>query len=247
MGTWGTALFSDDLARDLRDDFRELCGNGLTPEEATKRLIAEFQESVRDADEGPVFWLALAAVQWQTGRVVKSVSENALAAIDDGMDLKRWSADTSLLAKRRGVLQRLRDQLTSPPPPPRKLPRIRKQASEWEVGELVSYRLASNRLIVCRAIGHHEDKGGRTTICEMLDWIGTQIPSADNLARLPIKLGINGQHSQFMLCEPVGKQKGKGRLVRLGLKEKPLQTPQGYLVFPWAHLDRMLAELFGVN
>jgi hypothetical protein len=124
--------------------------------------------------------------------------------------------------------------LTSPPPLPKKLPKVHKQASEWEVGEVVSYRLASNRLIVCRVIGHNEDKGGRTAFCELLDWIGTQIPSADILARMPIKLDI----------EAVGKQRSKDRLV---LKHKPLQTPGGYLVFPGAYLDRMLAEVFGVN
>ncbi len=29
MGTWGTALFSDDLACDARDAYRELVGDGL--------------------------------------------------------------------------------------------------------------------------------------------------------------------------------------------------------------------------
>jgi hypothetical protein len=55
----------------------------------TAWVVAEFQESIRDADEGPGFWLALAAVQWQTGRVVTSVLKNALAAIGRKMR-PRW-------------------------------------------------------------------------------------------------------------------------------------------------------------
>ena len=34
MGTWGTGLFSDDLAADVRDEFRDLIGEGLTTEAA---------------------------------------------------------------------------------------------------------------------------------------------------------------------------------------------------------------------
>ena len=41
MGTWGVAIFSDDLAADIRGDFRELIGDGLTPSEATARHKAE--------------------------------------------------------------------------------------------------------------------------------------------------------------------------------------------------------------
>jgi hypothetical protein len=34
MGTWGTALYSDDLAADLRNDFIDHIGNGLSADEA---------------------------------------------------------------------------------------------------------------------------------------------------------------------------------------------------------------------
>lgn len=31
MGTWGTGIFSDDLASDIREDFKELIGDGKSP------------------------------------------------------------------------------------------------------------------------------------------------------------------------------------------------------------------------
>ena len=69
MDAWGTALFSDDTARDVRESYMELVGDGLTGEEATKALIGEWSASLNDPDESPVFWLALAATQWRCGRL----------------------------------------------------------------------------------------------------------------------------------------------------------------------------------
>jgi hypothetical protein len=88
MGTWGVALFSDDLAADLRGDFRELIGEGLTATQAVDKLIDEYSASLDDEDEMPVFWLAIAAVQWQLGRVEERTKQNALQVIDEGRDLK---------------------------------------------------------------------------------------------------------------------------------------------------------------
>ena len=38
MGAWGTSLFADDNACDLREDYRDLIGDGLNGPEATDRL-----------------------------------------------------------------------------------------------------------------------------------------------------------------------------------------------------------------
>ncbi len=67
MGAWGVAIFSDDLAADIRDDFRELIGDGLTPSEATDRLMEEYRSALDDSHELPVFWIALAVAQWKLG------------------------------------------------------------------------------------------------------------------------------------------------------------------------------------
>jgi hypothetical protein len=42
MGAWGTAIFSDDTARDIRDEFRDLIGEGLSTEQATEKLLSEY-------------------------------------------------------------------------------------------------------------------------------------------------------------------------------------------------------------
>jgi hypothetical protein len=65
MGAWGTGLFSDDIACEVRDFYVDLIGDGLTGPEATKALLLEWSSSLNDPDVSPVFWLALAATQWK--------------------------------------------------------------------------------------------------------------------------------------------------------------------------------------
>ncbi len=63
----GTAVFSDDTACDVRDGYVDLLSDGLSGPEATKKLLREWSASLKDPDEAPVFWLALAATQWKYG------------------------------------------------------------------------------------------------------------------------------------------------------------------------------------
>ena len=103
MGVWGTALFSDDTASDIRGDYVDYLGDGLTGPEATARVLSEYKSSLSDPDEYGVVWLALAAVQWKYGRLEPDALKQALAVIDSGSDLRRWTADTPDHAKRKAV------------------------------------------------------------------------------------------------------------------------------------------------
>src|SRR5687767_3582016 len=108
MGTWGAAVFSDDTARDVRNDFLERVADGETVEEATRRLMKEHGVSFRSKDpDNATFWISLAAAQWQCGRVVDRVKEKALQVIQDGGDLEAWKIEGRNLAKRRAVLRSL--------------------------------------------------------------------------------------------------------------------------------------------
>jgi hypothetical protein len=89
MGTWGTAIFSDDLASDLKEDFRDLISDGFSSSEAVEKLLLEYQPT-GDPDEEPVFWLALALTQWKLGRLEERTKLKAISIIDNQNDLKRW-------------------------------------------------------------------------------------------------------------------------------------------------------------
>jgi hypothetical protein len=252
MGAWGVTIFSDDVAADVRGDFRELIGDGHTPDGATKRLIKQYREILSDPDEAPVFWLSLAAVQWQIGCLTEKVKLRAIKIIDSGKDLKRWEGEPALLKKRAATLAELREQLLSVPPPPKRIPRTYRAENDWKVGEVVAYRLQSGRKVLLRVIGHHTDKGGTSPVCELLDWVGTTVPEAGQVKSLPIKKSKQawGVCSQFMLGMPRGPRARKAeaeRIIRLGVEAKPRQKPDWCVAFPWEYLDSLFQEVFGIT
>ncbi|MDN4645257.1 hypothetical protein [Arthrobacter sp. PsM3] len=63
MGSWGTAIFSDDVAADVRSDWREGILDRILPEELTAKLVHSYAAQADDPDDGVVFWLALAAAR----------------------------------------------------------------------------------------------------------------------------------------------------------------------------------------
>lgn len=249
MGAWGTGIFSDDTACDVRDSYIDLIGDGLSGPEATKRLISDWSRTVDDPDDGPVFWLALAATQWRKGRLEEFVLRRAIGVIEAGTDLARWSTNPRDYKERRAVLDKLRAQLTSPQPPAKRIAKRFRDSNDWSVGDLVSYRLRSGQSIIFRVIGHHTDAGGTAPICELLDWVGEKIPA--NLAALgvwrPVQSKINQRISQLMIGRVRAGERPDDRLCQIGVNLNPSQRPGGYTVTLWRHLDGFLKEYFGVE
>lgn len=69
MGTWGTGLYSDDLAMDVRDYYREQLSLGKPEEKITQELIEQNRTFILDDEVASVFWFALADTQWNLGRL----------------------------------------------------------------------------------------------------------------------------------------------------------------------------------
>ena len=113
MGTWGTSIFEDDTAADVRADYRELLEGGLKELSATDRMIRDYAEYIEDEVDGPVFWLALAVAQWELGRLESRVADKALKVISTGADLLRWEGSEGA-AERSKVLEATKVQLLSP-------------------------------------------------------------------------------------------------------------------------------------
>lgn len=246
MGTWGVAVFSDDLAADLRNDFRDLIGDGLTSTEAVGKLCIEYASSLEDADEASVFWIALASIQWKLGRLEERTKDEAIRVIDSGQDLNRWD-DPILRNKRSNALMKVRHELLSPQPAPKRVPRTIKEQNSWPVGEVIGFQLLSEAWTLLRVIGHHTDKGGCTAICELLDWVGSAIPSEVEIQKLSIKQEANPQGiSQFIFQEP-RKKRDKSRVRRIGITSSPAQKPGGYTVLVWPYVDQQFERLFGIK
>jgi len=246
MGAWGTAIFSDDLAADIKGDFRDLIGDGLSGPEAVDRLTADYREALEDEHEAAVFWIALAAIQWKLGRLDDRTRQNALDVIGRGTDLSRWDDPKDLKAREK-VLKELKIQLLSPQPETKKVPRRIRSDNQWAVGEVVAFRLLSGKWTLLRTIGHHADKGGRSAICELLDSSTREVPPVDVINRLPVRREVTARGiSQFLFQEP-RKKVDKARVVRIGVLSQPAQKPGGYTALVWPFVDRLMKKLFGLE
>lgn len=246
MGTWGTALFSDDLAADVREAFRDLIGEGLTTEAAVNRLRREYKSSLRDPNEESVFWLALADTEWRLGRLDDTVLKNALRVIDSGQDLMRWEDDADR-KKRERILTRLRTKLQSTPPAPKQVARAIKPLNEWKTGEVIGFRLLSDRWVLLRVIGHHEDRGGKFAVCELLNWIGESMNSLPPVDQLTIRTEAAPRKISQFLCQEPRSRRDQHRLVRTGIVSKPAQQLGNYTGFVWAFVDRLFREVFDLE
>lgn len=228
MGTSGPAIFSDDLACDIRSEFRELIGDGLSPQEATDKIIADYTKSgiPTDPDEGPTFWIALAATQWKCGRLIDSVKERALASIES--DLQRWhdgsrdrdpNAIAKLVGARRKALDAFRQMIVSPQPAARKIPKLFRDRTEWDIGHFVTYTLNSGRLVVFRITGIDDGNKHRIALGEMCDWLGDKLPSMKTLVSAPRK-----RTKYFDSTNPFErKHDGKMMLCSMGPRDFPAQ------------------------
>ncbi|HZD75885.1 MAG TPA: hypothetical protein VE218_02700, partial [Acidobacteriaceae bacterium] len=246
MGAWGTAVFSDDTACDVRESYLDHLGDGLSGPDATKALLRQWSGSLTDRDESPVFWLSLAATQWRCGRLESEVLREALNVINNGSDLARWHPGSKDFNKRKLVLEKLRLQLTSSQPPEKRVSKRFRDSNEWAVGDLVAYRLPSGRFVILRTIGHHSDKGGTSPICELLDWNGEHLPRSFESFGVLKSSGIRPM-TQFMIGRVRAKERPEERLQHLGVNISPSQKPHQYTVLLWRWFDKTLREKFGLE
>ena len=186
MGTWGPGIFSDDLALDVRDVWRDALMDGLDDATATQRVLDQLRESFADSEDAIVAWIALAAAQHQTGRLQPSVRDRALAVIEAGGDLASWRNQSAAFARaREKALAALAEKLRGPQPAPKTLKRPKPRVSPLDIGDVVHVRGdRAEGLFVVVGIAQMSD-GTEPVLAELL-WDGGAIPDEETLARLPL-------------------------------------------------------------
>ena len=253
MGAWGTGIFADDNAADLRDDYRKLISEGILGQQATDKLIAQWNPQ-KDPDIEPVFWLALALTQWSCGRLEERVKQEALRVIRDGSAMRPWVGGPDE-RKRHIVLETARQKLESPQPPETKIKTRALATCDWERGDLITFRLLSGDYVVLRMLDQHVDQGGAYPECELLDWRGPEIPSSGLTPMLAVRQFQNyGGGTRFMVVS-IGKRLVKDRLQRSNLKHEldegysrvPRGKPNPTRVTSWKDFDKFLRLSFGIE
>lgn len=101
---------------------------GASLQEASSLALRQYKKLLKDADEGPLVWLALAHVQWKYGIVEAQVLEQIRKDISAERGLDRWREDPADLVKRKRVLATFFDKMSranpKPASPPRSLVRL---------------------------------------------------------------------------------------------------------------------------
>lgn len=59
MGTWGAAVFRDDVAQDVRDTWISAYQKTRCPKAALQQVLASCAHEFKDEDDAPIAWLAL--------------------------------------------------------------------------------------------------------------------------------------------------------------------------------------------
>jgi len=184
VGTWGSGLFSSDMARDIRDFYREQIEDGIDDADATRLTLEKFRSYLEDPEEGPLSLIALAVTQSKIGRLDPIIRDRALAALDRGGDLAIWGEENrKLLPKRREVLNQARAQLTGAQPPLKRLRPPPRPSSGLIAGDILALRLP-NRIALLRVVRVKSHRRGETPYLERLEFTGSDLPSPSELEQL---------------------------------------------------------------
>ena len=140
MGAWGTAIFSDDDALDIKREYQTLLAFGVPNEEALKLTKNFFEVSEDDT----VFWLTVATIQQKYGILLPEVKERTLDIIESGADLEIWAEECDSkegkknYEKRKQVLEKLKISLLAEPLQQRRVQKPDIQKHRWNVGDVVA-------------------------------------------------------------------------------------------------------------
>ena len=179
---WGTGLFSDDVACDIRDHYRQLLEDGAEDGAATRLTLEKFEPYLEESDS--IALIAFAVTQSKLGRLEPDVRDRALAIIDAGADLAVWERENpKLLPKRRAVLEKARAQLTGPQPARRRLRPPKRELCGLAAGDVLALALP-RRVALLRVVRVHAHRLGETPVLEELDFDGSEVPTRDALERL---------------------------------------------------------------
>jgi hypothetical protein len=202
VSSWNAAIFDDDVAADVRDEYRELLIQRVPDDEATRRVL---ESRTGLGEEEPTLWLALAAAQHLVGRLDETVKARALELIDSGEGLDLWGlGDDPELAGRRMMLARLRGRLTGPQPKRKQVRRPPQSRTDLDAGDILTLTTSTGRVALLRVLQVLHSLHGDQPVAGWLDWSGA-MPSADEVLGLPVRddLGLFRYADQGLAPPPV--------------------------------------------
>lgn len=178
MGTWGYGIRQDDFVCDLIDQFENLLKSGSSVADAIKEVHAQFSAESEYCDDGPLFWIALADIQWNYGEVEPQVLQRVKDDLDSGASLARWDEDQGGPSRRRAVLEEFIRKISAPNPRRKKNPRIVIRPPRFRPGDCLSIRLSNGMYGAALVLAaDHSDVELGTNLIGVLDYLSWEKPS----------------------------------------------------------------------
>ncbi len=186
MGTWGTALYSDDTTCDVRDSYISNLKYGFSDTEAYERILLNYAELLDDKEIACLVYFALADTAWKYGRLTESLKSQALKLIEEGGDVFVWERDSPIDAKtRQKILGALASRLLSNQPAPKLIkiskPKPKKIRTSEPLGTLFFMALPSGNKALFALVGFIELEKSIEPVFSVLNWRGQQLPSQATL------------------------------------------------------------------
>ena len=194
MGTWGTGIFSNDLACDVRDMYRDYLACGYADDVAEEKVIEYWISQLTASEEDEEdFWLALAATEHKYGRMSERVKGKAFCFIQND-SLHEWNEKQA--KGRKKALEKLAHTLSAPSDRKR-IPAIHPQTVEWKAGDIVLAKLDMHEnddqkyfAMQVFTVFHMpysqfipDGPQEQIPVVGIYRWIGSNIPSMDELLR----------------------------------------------------------------
>lgn len=209
MGTWGPAIFSDDEAADVRDNFKLYLADQQDVSAATDAIAADYGASFDHPEWNTAFWLGLALTQWTAGWLDGRVQEIAFRVIDDDSDLKKWTNPAQ--RRRRAVaLSAARERLASAQRPAKPIPRPwPTQLADFKIGEIIARRVPNGRVVIMKVINFRPTHAYkvRGPAVRVQHWLSLDLPSPEEAANLeyirhPLRVSKRTTFGSYVLTGP---------------------------------------------
>ncbi len=149
MGVWGSTLYANDIASDVRDTYMKLLKQQYTDIDAFRETVDINKEYI-DTDEECFLWYALADTQWNLGRLLPEVKERALLLIEAQDGIAFWAESKNKGYGWLKTLEKLKIKLQSPMPLRKKINREAPfQTNPWCIGDIYAYRFSDSKSDLC--------------------------------------------------------------------------------------------------
>lgn len=149
MGTWGTGILDDDLARDVYDAYLAAAHQGTAPPAIVEAVRQMHASELADPDQDAVFWLAAAHAQRDLGDLRPDVRSRVEHIVGAGVGLEPWrAAGPAELRRRKAVLTRFLASLSRPSPKrtAKRSAKAPEESVDLEVGDCLAIELADGHV-----------------------------------------------------------------------------------------------------